>query len=151
MDDSHASKENEVRLDSKIIICTYVHFIIIILLNTFVVSRQSMENMFIELQREPSGEFQNFCRMSSTDFEYLLQKIGPTISKEDTNWRECIPAKIRLAVTLRFLTTGDSYRSLNFLFKISSQIISRIIPEVCAAINKALQNEVQVNKISFLT
>jgi hypothetical protein len=107
--------------------------------------------MFIELQREPSGEFQNFCKMSSTDFEYLLQKIGPTISKEDTNWRECIPAKIRLAVTLRFLATGDSYRSLHFLFKISSQIISRIIPEVCAAINEALKNEVQVNKMSLLT
>jgi hypothetical protein len=96
-----------------------------------------MEN--IELQREPSGEIQNFCRMSSTDFEYLPQKIGPTISKEDTNWRECIPAKIRLAVTLLFLATGDSYRSLNFLFKISSQIISRIIPDVCAAINEALK------------
>jgi hypothetical protein len=51
----------------------------------FVVSKQSMENMFIELQREPSGEFHTFCRMSSTDFEYLLQMIGPTISKEDTN------------------------------------------------------------------
>jgi hypothetical protein len=57
---------------------------IIILLITFVVSRQSMENMFIELQREPTGEFQNFCTMSSVDFEYLLQKIGTIISKDDT-------------------------------------------------------------------
>jgi hypothetical protein len=65
--------------------------------------------------------------MYSTDFEYLLQKTGPRISKEDTDWRECIPAKIRLAVTLRFLATGDSYRS-HFLLKISSQIIARIIP-----------------------
>jgi hypothetical protein len=88
--------------------------------------------------------------MFSTDFEYLLQKIGPSISKENTNWRECIPPKIRLAVTLRFLATGDSYRSLNFLFKISSQIIARIIPEVCAAIHEALKNEVQVNKLSLL-
>jgi hypothetical protein len=82
--------------------------------------------MFIELQREPSGEFKNFCRMSSTDLEYLLQKIGPTISKENTNWRECIPAKLRLAVTLRFLATGDSYRSLNFYSKFQVKLFQEL-------------------------
>jgi hypothetical protein len=81
--------------------------------------------MFIELQREPTGEFQNFCRMS-TDFEYLLQKTGPTISKEDTNWRECIPAKIRLAVTLHFLATGDSYRSLHFYSKFQVKLFQEL-------------------------
>lgn len=69
--------------------------------------------------------------MYSADFEYLLQVIEPTINKKkDTYWREAIPAKVRLAVTLRFLATGDSFKSLHFRFKISSQIISEIIPEV---------------------
>lgn len=96
------------------------------------------------LLREPSGEFDNFCRMSAADFEYILQLIEPHIKKKDTSWREAIPAKVRLAVTLRFLATGDSYKSLHFLFKISSQVISLIVPEVCEAICEALKNYVKV-------
>lgn len=95
---------------------------------------------------EPSGHFENFCRMSSSDFEYLLEKISPLIAKKDTLWRKAIPAKVRLAVTLRFLATGDTYKSLHFLFKISSQIISKIVPEVCKAIINILQDEVKVIK-----
>lgn len=82
--------------------------------------------------------------MSLSDFEYLLTLISPIISKQDTHLRDSIPAKIRLAITLRFLATGDSYKSLHFLFKVSSQIISKIVPEVCAAINQVLKNEVKV-------
>jgi len=103
-----------------------------------------MENVFVELLYEPSGEFENFSRMSLSDFEYLLTLISPIISKQYTQLRDSIPAKIRLAITLRFLATGDSYKSLHFLFKVSSQIISKIIPEVCAAINQVLKNEVKV-------
>ncbi|CAI6355014.1 unnamed protein product [Macrosiphum euphorbiae] len=107
-------------------------------------TKQSMENVFVELLYEPSGEFENFTRMSLSDFEYLLTLISPIISKQDTQLRDSIPAKIRLAITLRFLATGDSYKSLHFLFKVSSQIISKIVPEVCAAINQVLKNEVKV-------
>jgi len=103
-----------------------------------------MDNVFVELLYEPSGEFENFTRMSLSDFEYLLTLISPIISKQDTQLRNSIPAKIRLAITLRFLATGDSYKSLHFLFKVSSQIISKIVPEVCAAINQVLKNEVKV-------
>ncbi|KAF9410745.1 hypothetical protein HW555_010262 [Spodoptera exigua] len=101
-------------------------------------TKNSMENQFAELYAEPSGEFNNFVRMSSSDFEYLLQKISPTIAKKDTDWRDAIPVKVRLAVTLRYLATGDSYRSLHYLFKISSQVISIIVPEVCLALNNVL-------------
>lgn len=103
-----------------------------------------MENVFVELLYEPSGEFENVTRMSLSDFEYLLTLISPIILKQDTQLRDSIPAKIRLAITLRFLATGDSYKSLHFLFKVSSQIISKIVPEVCAAINQVLKNEVKV-------
>lgn len=108
-----------------------------------------MENQIAGLLTEPSGEFDNFVRISFTDFELLLQKISPKIAKQNTRWRDSIPAKVRLAVTLRFLATGDSYRSLHYLFKISSQIISEIIPDVCLALNEALKDLVKINKILF--
>lgn len=95
---------------------------------------------------ENSGEFNNFCRMSATDFEFLLNKIEPLIMKQDTQMRTAIPAKIRLAITLRYLATGDSYQSLHFLFKVSHQVISLIVPEVCEAINSVLKDQIKVRK-----
>lgn len=104
-----------------------------------------------DLLKEPSGLFENFCRMSFEDFEYLLRKIEPYISKKDTKWRKAIPAKERLAVTLRFLATGDSFKSLHYLFKISPQLISNIVPEVCTALIKVLEDSIKVCNRAFVS
>lgn len=61
--------------------------------------------------------FQNFTRMSSEDFELLINLIGPKVVKQDTNMRPAIPVKIRLAVTLRFLATSTYLKYPNRLFK----------------------------------
>ncbi|KOB63195.1 Uncharacterized protein OBRU01_24925, partial [Operophtera brumata] len=104
---------------------------------------QFIEDKFNELLYEPSGEFDNFCRMSYSDFEFLLQKKSPMISKHDTDFREAIPAKFRLAITLRFLASGDSCKSLHYLFKVSVSMISIIIREVCRALNEILKDLVK--------
>lgn len=83
-----------------------------------------MDNFFFEMMSKKSGEFTNFCRMSLADFEFLLAKIEPMIKKKQTRLRIPIPPKIRLAITLRYLATGDSYRSLHYLFKVSASAIS---------------------------
>ncbi|KAL4717282.1 hypothetical protein ACJJTC_017169 [Scirpophaga incertulas] len=82
--------------------------------------------------------------MSYTHFEFLLQKLEPINVRKDTKWRECIPPKYRVAVTLPFLASDDSYRSLHFLFKMSSQIISKIVLEVCVAIYQVLKDYVKM-------
>lgn len=110
-----------------------------------------MDNQLAEMLAEPSGEFDNFVRMSNSDFEFLIQKVSPIVAKQDTDWREAIPVKIRLALTLRYLATGDSFRSLHYLFKVSSQLISRIVPEVCLALNEALKDFVKVITSYFNT
>jgi hypothetical protein len=104
-----------------------------------------MEQIFNELLIEPSGEFENFTRMSHTDFQYLLDKVSPLIAKKDTQLRAAIPPKLRLAITLRFLATGDSYKSLHYLFKVSSEIISRIVPVVCKALIQVLSEQIKVS------
>ncbi|XP_028171573.1 uncharacterized protein LOC114360908 isoform X2 [Ostrinia furnacalis] len=67
-------------------------------------TRHTMEQQFRELMGQ-SGGFENFVRMSMADFCLLLSEIEPMISKQDTRFREAIPAKIRLAITLRYLAT----------------------------------------------
>lgn len=120
------------------------YFIIVHLLVIFCFSL-SMHTQLGELVAEESGEFKKFTRISNTDFEILLNKISPLITKQDTQLRMAIPARIRLAITLRYLATGDSFESLHFLFKVSPQSISTIIPEVCAALNQVLKKEIQVS------
>nr|XP_032510778.1 uncharacterized protein LOC116765451 [Danaus plexippus plexippus]XP_032510779.1 uncharacterized protein LOC116765451 [Danaus plexippus plexippus]XP_032510781.1 uncharacterized protein LOC116765452 [Danaus plexippus plexippus]XP_032510782.1 uncharacterized protein LOC116765452 [Danaus plexippus plexippus] len=105
---------------------------------------QSMEIMFQNMLNEDSDEFKNFCRMSPNDFDFLLSKVEPLITKQKTRLRVPIPAKVRLALTLRFLATGDSYRSLHHLFKISSAAITFIIQEVCTAINTVLKDQIKM-------
>ncbi|XP_011859024.1 PREDICTED: uncharacterized protein LOC105556537 [Vollenhovia emeryi] len=91
------------------------------------------------------GSFKNFARMTSFDFEYLINKIGHKIGRKDTTFRNAIPVRERLAVTLRFLASGDSYQSLSFLFKISKQSISNIVPEVCEALIDFLKDQIKVS------
>ncbi|KAF0689409.1 DDE Tnp4 domain-containing protein [Aphis craccivora] len=65
--------------------------------------------------------------MTSADFEYLLNLIDPSISKQYTHLRKSIPARKRLAVTLRFLANGDSYQMCNALkTKLSDQVKSNV-------------------------
>lgn len=101
--------------------------------------------MLQDLRQEPSGLFQNFCRMSSVDFEYLLNKIGPLIPKTDTNMRKAIPAQERFAVALRYFATGDSFKSLSYLFKFSPHTVSECVFEVCDALIIILKGQIMVS------
>ncbi|XP_052901550.1 putative nuclease HARBI1 [Anopheles moucheti] len=43
-------------------------------------------------------------------------------------------------ITLRYLATGEDYTKLQYLFRVSKQSISTIVPEVCKYLNEALQD-----------
>ena len=55
--------------------------------------------------------------------------------------RQPIPPGERLAVTLRFLATGEKFSSLQYQFRISVPSLSVIIPEVCQAIFQVLKDD----------
>ena len=75
-----------------------------------------------------AAEFKRFTRIDLPLFEEILNAIGPLIHRQDTNYRECVTPGERLAITLRFLATGDSYPSLHALFRVSVSTICKLIP-----------------------
>jgi len=87
--------------------------------------------------------------MSPSEFEFLINLIGEKMLKKDTALRKSIFVQERLALTLRFLASGDSYVSLQYLFKISKQAISCIMPEVCEALVEKLKDYIQGRQILF--
>jgi len=99
-----------------------------------------------ELLLNDGCSFRNFVRLTKSDFEELLCMVAPKISKKDINFCAAISPSIRLAVTLRYLATGESFTSLMYLFKISKQSISSIVPEVCEAIFEVLKGYFLVSR-----
>ncbi|CAH1981280.1 unnamed protein product [Acanthoscelides obtectus] len=93
-----------------------------------------------ELRVEDTNAYRNFLRLDDTQFDYLLALVEPHIKKEDTFMRESISAQHRLDVTLRFLATGETYRSLMYSTRIHESTISKIVPETCLALCRCLKD-----------
>ena len=102
-------------------------------------------------EHDPRG-FQVFQRLSPQVWNELYHKISPQIERRTTMMRPPISAGCRLAITLRFLATGDSYQSHMFGFRVASNTICGIIPDTCTAIFESLSEDYfKVNKlIKFL-
>lgn len=96
--------------------------------------------LLVELRTSDVKQFANFLRLSYNEFDFLLDLVKPLIEKNNTKMRKAICAGERLALTLRYLATGDSFKSLQFLFRIPQSTISTIIPEVLNAIYVVLKD-----------
>jgi hypothetical protein len=79
-------------------------------------------------------------RMSREQFVELSSKGKPYTEKQDTNMRECISAHMKLQITLRYLAAGDSFGSLEALYRVPRTTISKFLPEVLNAIYLSLEN-----------
>nr|XP_022904557.1 uncharacterized protein LOC111416696 [Onthophagus taurus] len=88
--------------------------------------------------------YENFVRMSHTEFEELLHLIAPLIIKNGRTRNDNVSPGEQLAVTLRFLATGDSYGSLMYHHRILKTKLSQIIPNVCKAIVQVLREEIKI-------
>ena len=92
-----------------------------------------------ELADEDPPSYKNWLRMDQHNFNILLSLVEPTLTRQDTVMREAIPAGERLAITLRYLATGHSFSSLEYVFRVSRHSISKIVIETCEALYNALQ------------
>jgi hypothetical protein len=93
-----------------------------------------------ELIRESRGDFKGYMRMEVEMFQELVARVGPRVEK-NTNCRQPLAAGLKIAVTLRFMATGESYHSLGFQFRVGHNTISLFVPQVCDAIREEYEAE----------
>ena len=87
-------------------------------------SNYSVEDMLSDLRKDDTdpvtneetinGWFKNYTRISAEDFDKLAEAITPYCQKQDTSFRDAVSVRAQLAVTLRFLATGDSFSSIHY-------------------------------------
>ena len=102
-------------------------------------------NLLVQQAKHFDAEFffQMF-RMSATQFEELLQFVIPYTEKESLR-RESIRPEERLAVTIRYLATGDAFKTIGASYRISTASVSRIVKETCNALWTVLKSKSLIN------
>ena len=92
------------------------------------------DNLMRELSLNDKDLYKNFTRLDEDLYNQIVDRLRPRLEKQTTFWREPLEVGLRLAITLRFLATGDTYRSLSYAFRVAPNTISKVVPETCRAI-----------------
>ena len=98
--------------------------------------------LLAELRDEDERMFRNFTRVPAELFQELETRVGPLLQKQKTFYRQPLEPGLRLALTLRYLASGDSYQSLSFNFRVAANTICIVVRETCEAIIKTYEDEV---------
>ena len=75
--------------------------------------RGAYHNIMAELHATDIPGFTNYMRMTPEFFEMIKTRLEPRLARQATNYRAPINVGEKLALTIRYLATGDSYTSLS--------------------------------------
>ena len=98
-------------------------------------------NIMAELYATDIPGFTNYMRMTPEFFEMIKTRLEPRLARQPTNYRAPISVGGTLALTIRYLATGESYTSLSCQFRVGRSTISKFLPEVCWAIQDEFTRE----------
>ena len=98
-------------------------------------------NIMAELYATNIPGFTNYMRMTPEFFEMIKTRLEPRLARQATNYRAPISVGEKLALTIRYLATGESYTSLSCQFRVVRSTISKFLPEVCRAIQEEFTRE----------
>ncbi|XP_056090774.1 uncharacterized protein LOC130070418 [Rhinichthys klamathensis goyatoka] len=87
----------------------------------------------IQELRLDNGRFKAYFRVDKDQFDYILRKVGPSIGKQSF-CRETISPAQRLCICLRYLATGDSFKTIAFSYRVGHSTVAGIVKDVCEAI-----------------
>ena len=91
-----------------------------------------------EMRLVDHESFYRYFHMTPQRFDNLLSLVGPLITRQATVMRSPISAGERLAVTIRYLVTGDAMQTISFSFRLGHSTVCGIIDNTCDAIWNAL-------------
>ena len=97
--------------------------------------------LLTELMIENPEKFKELMRMDVATFHEILHLVAPNLTLQSTNCRDPITPGQKLAFTIRYLSTGISYRDLVANFRVSPSSVSRMVVPVCQAILDALERD----------
>ena len=96
--------------------------------------RVSYTGIVTELAAEDLPSFKHYLGVHVNSFRRLVEVTSPRIVKGNTRMRSPISPSERLSLTLRFLSTGETFRSIEFQFRVSRTATSYNVLEVCEVI-----------------
>ena len=96
-------------------------------------------NLFQELYE--TNSLKEYIRKDRMYFDYLVERLYPYLLKEDTAMRESIKPAEQICVFLRYVGSGETFRSLEYQFRISRRSIAQIVDRVAEAIIEEMQEE----------
>lgn len=111
----------------------------------------SYQLLHSELRLEDKDAYRRYLRMDEDCFLELLGYVRSSIQKSDSCMRSAIPAEESLSMCLRFLATGECFRSLEYQSRLSLSFISNIMMQCCTVIFCSLKNEfLKVSTYTYL-
>ncbi|PNF31399.1 hypothetical protein B7P43_G04087 [Cryptotermes secundus] len=72
-----------------------------------------------------------YYRMSVSSFDELLVLVGPSVARENTNWRRSVPEVERLSVALRYLSMGMTMHGISHEYCLGVRTAQVIIESTC--------------------
>ena len=82
----------------------------------------------------------HYFRMSKVRFDQLLAKLLPVLDTHAPTHSLPVDPLVRLAVTLRILSTGDSQSTVAMSFRIGHATVNKILYETCDIMWSVLKN-----------
>ena len=92
--------------------------------------RGTYHNIMAELYATDIPGFTNYMRMTPEFFEMINTRLEPRLVRQATNYRAPISVGEKLALTIRYLATGESYTSLSCQFRVGRSTISKFLPDL---------------------
>ena len=74
--------------------------------------------------------YRNFTRMESAFFYLIEEGITHRLRTSTTNIRKPLEVRLKLALTLRHLSTWETYTSLQYHWRVGRTTICKFVPQV---------------------
>ncbi len=106
------------------------------------VAKGAYHTLVHELEMRDVPAFIRYLRFEPEMFREMEGRLYDRIVKKDTPMRKALEPAEKIAITLRYLATGETFRSLAFQFRVGNNTVAQLIPEICEAIIAEYEPEV---------